>query len=89
MRNDSVFGSLDKPDFGGNTILLEFEYKKYVFIGGYEITEFTTHDKILDYISIMGNIMTPQRSAVEKKTHISYQLITNLLKTINLRMILC
>ena len=49
--NDSVFE--------GNTLLLEVEDRKYVYISGLEIIEFRTDDKILDYISLMGNNMIP------------------------------
>ena len=75
-------GALNNSKFEGNTILLECEDSKYVYISGLEIFEFRTDDKNLDYISLMGNIMIP--SGLDKNKHISYQLITNLLKTIKM-----
>jgi len=87
-------GALDNSDFDGNTILLEFEDSKYVYISGYEIFEFRTNDKILDYISLMGINMIPYTFAVgEQYTYFiseHYKFIENdkieegtLLNTIN------
>ena len=45
--------------FDGNTLLLEREDNEYVYISGLEITKFKIDDKIIDYISLMGNNMTP------------------------------
>ena len=52
-------GARDKIDFDGNTFLLECEDNEYVYISGLEITKFNTNDKLIDYISLMGNNMTP------------------------------
>ena len=60
-------GALDNPDFDGNTILLECVDNKYVYISGYEIFEFKTDDKILKYISLMGNNMIPYTIGVGEK----------------------
>ena len=49
----------NSSDFDGNTLLLEVEDRKYVFISGVEITEFETNDKVIDCISLMGNNMVP------------------------------
>ena len=49
----------NSSDSGGNTILLEVEDRKYVFISGLEITEFGTSDNVIDCISLMGNNMVP------------------------------
>ena len=46
-------------DFDGNTIFLEVEDRKYVYISGLEITENETSDKVIDCISLMGNNMVP------------------------------
>ena len=46
-------------DFDGNTILLECGDNKYIYIFGLEIFEFKTIDKIMDYMSFMGNNMSP------------------------------
>ena len=48
-------GAGDKIDFDGNTYLLECEDNEYVYIYGLEIFKFKTDDKIIDYISLMGN----------------------------------
>ena len=39
-------GALKKSNFDGNTILLECEDSKYVYISGLEISDFRTSDKI-------------------------------------------
>ena len=44
--------------FDGNTLVLECEDNEYVYISGLEITNFKIDDKIIDYISLMGNNMT-------------------------------
>ena len=62
-----ISGAMDNSNFDGNTILLEVEDKKYVFISGHEIFEMRTDDKILDYISLMGNNMIPYTSAIGEK----------------------
>ena len=78
-------GALNNSNFDGKTILFGYADSKYVCISGLEIFEFRTGDEILDYISLMGNNMIPYTFAVGKNTHISYQLNTNLLKTIKSR----
>ena len=60
-------GALDNQHFEGNTILLECEDSKYVYISGLEIFEFRTNDKIIDYISLMGNNMIPYTIAVGER----------------------
>ena len=52
-------GARDKNEFGGNTLLLKCEDNEYVYISGLEITKFKIDDKIIDYISLMGNNMIP------------------------------
>ena len=71
--------------FDGNILLLESENNEYVYISGLEIFKFKTDDKIIDYISLMGNNMTHMLLWLEKNIHISYTIATNLLKTIKLR----
>ena len=68
-------------DFDGNTILLECKDNEYVYISGLEISKFKTDDKIIDYISLMGNNMCPYPIMVGKNIHISYRIIIDLLKT--------
>ena len=66
-------------------LLLECEDNEYVYISGLEIFKFKMDDKIIDYISLMGNNMIPYTSAVGENIHFSYHLITNLFKTIKLK----
>ena len=60
-------GAMDNSNFNDNTILLQVEDKKKVYISGLEIFEIRTDDKIQDYISLMGNNMIPYTFAIEKK----------------------
>ena len=59
--------SIDHPEFDGNTILLEFEDNEYVYNSGCEITKFKTNDKIVDYISLIGNNVIPYTFAIGEK----------------------
>ena len=67
-------GATDKDsDFDGNTLLLEVEDRKYVFISGLENTEFETSDNVLDCISLMGNNIVPYANILgEKHTYFLY-----------------
>ena len=49
----------NSSDFDGNTLSLQCENNEYVYSSGLEIFQFKTNDKIRDYISLMGNNMTP------------------------------
>ena len=49
----------DKEEIDGNTLLLECEINKYVYISGLEVFKFKADDKIIDYISLIGNNMVP------------------------------
>ena len=49
----------NSSDFDGNTLLLEVDDRKYVYISCLEINEFQFNDKIRDCISLMGNNMVP------------------------------
>ena len=57
-------GANDSSGFDGNTLLLECENNEYVYISGLEIFKFKTDDKIIDYISLIGNPMIPYTFAV-------------------------
>ena len=60
-------------DFEGNTLLIEVEDRKHVYISGLEITEFETSDKVIDCISLMGNKMVPYNYILgEKFTYFLY-----------------
>ena len=66
-------GARDKNVFDGNTLLLECEDNEYVYFSGLEISKFKTDDKIIDYLSLMGNNMTPYAIMVgEKYTYFLY-----------------
>ena len=66
-------GANNSHDYEGNTLLLEFEDNEYVNISGLEIFKFKTDDKIIDYISLIGNNMIPYALAVgEKYTYFLY-----------------
>ena len=66
-------GAEDKEEIDGNTLLLEVEDRKYVYISGLEITELETSDKVIDCISLMGNNMVPYSIIVgEKHTYFLY-----------------
>ena len=60
-------GARDKNDFDGNTLLLECEDNEYVYISGLEITKFKTDDKIIEYISLVGNNMIPYAIMIGKR----------------------
>ena len=63
----------DSSDFDGNTLLIEVEDNKYVYISGLEITKFKTDDKIIEYISLMGNNMIPYTIMIgERYTYFLY-----------------
>ena len=76
-------------DFDDNTLLLQCENNEYVNFSGLEILKSKTDDRTIDYISFMGNNMVPYTFAIGKKIHISYTIVTNLLKVIILRKELC
>ena len=59
-----ISGALNNHNFDGNTVSLDCEDCKYVYISGLEIFEFRTSDKIVDYISLMGNNMSAYVFAV-------------------------
>ena len=61
------FEAEDKEQFDGNTLLLECENSEYVYIFRLEIFKFKTGDKIIDYISLIGNNKIPYTFAVGEK----------------------
>ena len=60
-------GAIDSSGFDGNTLLLECENNDYVYISGLEIFKFKSDDKIIFYISLMGNKMIPYAIIVGEK----------------------
>ena len=73
----ALSGAFDKICFDGNTILLKVGIEngknKYVYIGGDMVCSFSTSDNIYEYISIMGNNLSPYSFATGKE---SYYLLT-------------
>ena len=57
----------DDSAFDGNIILLELEDNEFIYISGLETFKFKTEDKIVDYISLMGNNMIPYTFTVGEK----------------------
>ena len=61
-------GAEDKQVFDGNTILLkigkEIKKKKYFYIGGDMVCSLLTDEKIYEYISNMGNNLSPYSIAI-------------------------
>ena len=59
----ALSGAFDKGCFDGNTILLKIAIEngknKYVYIGGDMVCSFMTSDNIYEYISNMGNNLSP------------------------------
>ena len=63
----------NSSDFEGDSLLLEVEDRKYVYISGLEITEFETSDKVIDCISLIGNNMVAYAITLgEKYTYFLY-----------------
>ena len=63
----------NSSQFDGNTLLIECENNEYVYISGLEITKFKIDDKIIDYISLMGNSMSPHGIMIgERYTYFLY-----------------
>ena len=63
----------NSSEFDGNTLLIECEDNEYVYISGLEITKFKADDKIIDYISLMGNNMIPHVIMIgERYTYFLY-----------------
>ena len=66
-------GAIDSSGFDRNTLLLECENNENVYISGLEVFKFKTDDKIIEYISLMGNSMVPYAFIIgEKKTYFLY-----------------
>ena len=76
-----ISGAGDKIDFDANTLILECVNNEYVYISGLEIFQFKTGDKIIDYMSLLGNNMIPYAFAIgEKFTYVisnHYKIIEN------------
>ena len=66
-------GAFDKSCFDGNTILLKVGIEngknKYVYIGGDMVCSFLTSDNIYEYVSNMGNNLSPYSIATGEKNY--------------------
>ena len=66
-------GAFDKDCFDGNTILLKIAIEngknKYVYIGGDMVCSFMTSDNIYEYVSNMGNNLTPYSFATGEENY--------------------
>ena len=69
----ALSGSFNKKCFDGNTILLKVDIEngkhKYVYIGGDMVCSFMTSDNIYEYISNMGNNLSPYSIATGEKNY--------------------
>ena len=69
----TLSGAYDKGCFDGNTILLKVSVEngknKYVYIGGDMVCSFMTSDNIYEYISNMGNNLSPYSIATGEKNY--------------------
>ena len=69
----ALSGAFDKNGFDGNTILLKVGIEngrnKYVYIGGDMVCSFMTNDNIYEYISNMGNKLTPYSLATGEENY--------------------
>ena len=67
------FSGVVSSEFDGNTLLVECENNDYVYISGLENTKLKIDDKIIDYISLMGNNMIPHAIMIgERYTYFLY-----------------
>ena len=73
----ALSGAFDKSCFDGNTILLKVAIEngknKYVYIDGCMVGSFLTSDNIYEYVSNMGNNLTPYSIATGEE---NYYLLT-------------
>ena len=72
--NMTIFsGARDKEVFDANFIFLKISEengkKKYVYIGGYMVCSFLTSDNIYEYISNMGNNLSPFSMATGEENY--------------------
>ena len=69
----ALSGAFDKSCFDGNTILLKVDIEngknKYVYIGGDMVCSFMTSDNIYEYVSNMGNNLSPYSFATGEENY--------------------
>ncbi len=69
----TLFSQGHGPNFDGNSILLEMDKNKYIFIGSC-IYSFTTKHKIISFISPVGNNDVPYPYAIDNKNNFYFLL---------------
>ena len=69
----ALSGAFDKGCFDGNTIFLKVAIEngknKYVYIGGNMVCSFLTSDNIYNYVSNMGNNLSPYSFATGEENY--------------------
>ena len=69
----ALSGTFDEACFDGNTILLKVGIEngknKFVYIGGDMVCSFSTSDNIYEYVSNMGNNLSPCSFAIGKENY--------------------
>ena len=69
----ALSGAFDKVCFDGNTILLKVGIEngknKYVYIGGDMVCSFLTSDYVYEYVSNMGNNLSPYSFATGEENY--------------------
>ena len=69
----ALSGAFNKSCFYGKTILLKISEEngkhKYVYIGGDMVCSFMTSDNIYEYVSNMGNNLSPYSVAIGEKNY--------------------
>ena len=66
-RITEMSGACDNSDFDGKTKLVGSDVKGFIFISGFEIINFKTEDKMIEYISLLSNNLIPTAIAMREK----------------------
>ena len=66
-RMTEMSGACDNSDFDGKTNLVGSDVNGYIFVSGFEIINFRTEDKMIDYISLMRDNLIPTAIAMGEK----------------------
>ena len=66
-RMTEMSGADDRSDFDGNAISVGSDDDKYRFLSSFQIIKLFTEDKIIDFISVMGNNMISTAMTVGEK----------------------
>ena len=79
MNRTTIFSGGHGPKFDGNSILLQTENNKYVFIGR-QVIEFESLAPIINFVSPVGNSDVPYPYAIDEKNN-CYLLIEDVILT--------